>query len=152
MKLFPSLALLANYSVVAEHVISLFCLLILLHCVKCAEMKGFCVVFNSRSYLILTSCSVAILTNIICANLCRNWVLNTRRQNLFDLPTASLYCRRYLPCRDHFEENQFCVLPRETGCCRVLYQFCFQCPTHHWKWPQVGDDHKRDLLHHEHWT
>ena len=50
-----------------------FCcrLSIVFHCVKCAEMKVLCVVFNSRSYLILTSCSVAILTSIICSNRCR---------------------------------------------------------------------------------
>ena len=94
----------------------------------------------------LPSCSVVILTNIICSNRCRQLVQNTRRQDLLDLPTASLYCRRYLLCSGYFEETQFCILPRGIGWCGMLYQLCFWCPTHNRQWPQGGDDYERDIL------
>ena len=129
-----------------EHVISSFCLLILFHYVKCAKIKGFCVVFNSRSYLIHISWhlfqlqfSRTLFVPTDAESGCRThggricWICWLHSCTLVGIYYAATILKR----------TGLYVLPRGTGWYGMQYQLCFRCRTHHRQWPQGGDGHKR---------
>ena len=102
--------------------ISLFCLSILSHCVKCAEMKGFCGRFNSLTHI---SCQLLfsriLLVPADAESKCRTHggrICSICRLHPYT-PAGTYYAATIL------RRICFYVLPGGTGWCGMRYRLCF---------------------------